>query len=146
MATEFLVVKNRANSKIILFLAIGGLTLDVPVGEGANFPATYPFHITIEEEILEVTNVTVDTLTVTRAAQSTSAAAHPNKSHVYLNITAKSVTDLNSAVNAIEDGYLLADGSRAATYITLTPGIQPTAVEGSAYYNAADNHVYIATE
>jgi len=41
-------------------------------------------------------------MTIVRAQQGTSAAAHSNKSHIALNITAKSVTDLNTAVNFIE--------------------------------------------
>ncbi|KKL60219.1 hypothetical protein LCGC14_2207520, partial [marine sediment metagenome] len=110
MATSFLVVKNRATSKLAAALTSGALSVDVTAGEGSEFPSTYPFHITIEDEILEVTDVTTDTLTFTRAAQGTSAAAHPNKAHVFLNITAKSVTDLNTAVNAIENDYAAASG------------------------------------
>lgn len=110
MATPFLVVKNRATSKLAAALTSGALSVDVTAGEGSEFPSTYPFHITIEDEILEVTDVTTDTLTFTRAAQGTSAAAHPNKAHVFLNITAKSITDLNTAVNTIEDDYAAASG------------------------------------
>ncbi len=102
MATSFLVVKNRAYSKLAAALTSGATTVDVTAGEGSKFPSTYPFHITIEDEILEVTNVSTDTLTFTRAAQGTSAVAHPNKAYVALNITAKSVTDLNTAVNTLE--------------------------------------------
>lgn len=100
--TTFLKVKNRAYSKLAAALTAVALTVDVTAGEGSKFPSTYPFHITIEDEILEVTDVSTDTLTFTRAAQGTSAAAHPNKAYVALNITAKSITDLNTAVNFIE--------------------------------------------
>ncbi|KKK70901.1 hypothetical protein LCGC14_2919340, partial [marine sediment metagenome] len=62
----------------------------------------YPFHITIEDEIVSVTNRSTDTLTIVRAQQGTSAAAHPNKAYIALNVTAKSVNDLNTAVNFIE--------------------------------------------
>ena len=103
MATSFLVVKNRAFSKLAAALTDSALTVDVTAGDGALFPSTYPFHITIDDEILAVTNRSTDTLTFTRAAQGSSAAAHSSGGRVFLNITAKSITDLNTAVNAIED-------------------------------------------
>ncbi len=100
--TTFLVVKNRAYSKLAAALTIGATSIDVTAGDGAKFPSTYPFHLTIEDEIVSVTNRSTDTLTIVRAQQGTSAAAHPNKAYVALNITAKSTTDLNTAVNFIE--------------------------------------------
>ena len=102
MATSFLVVKNRAFSKLAAALTDSALTVDVTAGDGALFPSTYPFHITIDDEILAVTNRATDTLTFTRAAQSTSAAAHSSGGRIFLNITAKSITDLNTAVNTLE--------------------------------------------
>ena len=102
MATAFLVLKNRAFSKLAAAVNDSTTTFTVAAGEGANFPSTYPFHLTVEDEIVSVTNRSTDTLTVVRAQQSTSAATHPNKAYIALNITAKSVTDLNTAVNTIE--------------------------------------------
>jgi len=102
MATTFLVPKNRAFSKLAAAVNDSTTTFTVTAGEGANLPSTYPFHLTVEDEIVSVTNRSTDTLTVVRAQQSTSAAAHPNKAYIALNITAKSVTDLNTAVNTIE--------------------------------------------
>lgn len=102
--TTFLVAKNRAYSKLAAAIDADDTEITVKAGEGANFPSTYPFHITIDDEIMSCVNRSTDTLTVTRAQQSTSAAAHANKSYLALNITAKSITDLNTAVNTIE-GY-----------------------------------------
>ena len=102
MATTLLVAKNRAFSKLAAAVNDSTTTFTVTAGEGANLPSTYPFHLTVEDEIVSVTNRSTDTLTVVRAQQSTSAAAHPNKAYIALNITAKSVTDLNTAVNTIE--------------------------------------------
>ena len=102
MATSFLVVKNRAFSKLAAALTDSALTADVTAGDGALFPSTYPFHITIDDEILAVTNRSTDTLTFTRAAQGTSAAAHSSGGKIFHNITAKSITDLNTAVNTLE--------------------------------------------
>ena len=102
MATTLLVVKNRAFSKLAAAITSGATTITVTAGEGANLPSTYPFHLTIEDEIVSCTNRATDTLTVVRAQQSTSAVAHPNKAYVALNITAKSVTDLNTIANRLE--------------------------------------------
>ena len=102
MATSLLVVKNRAFSKLAAAITDVATTITVTAAEGANFPSTYPFHLTVEDEIVSVTNRSTDTLTVVRAQQSTSAAAHPNKAYIALNITAKSVTDLNTVANRLE--------------------------------------------
>lgn len=102
MATSFLVVKNRAYSKSAAAITAVATTLTVTAGEGANFPSTYPFHLTIDDEIVSCTNRSTDSLTIVRAQQGTSGATHANKAYVALNITAKSVTDLNTAVNTIE--------------------------------------------
>jgi hypothetical protein len=100
--TSFLVMKNRAQSKLNGAIDDDDLSLIVTTGEGARFPSTYPFHITIDDEILECTDRSTDTLTVTRGGQGTTPASHPDKSYVALNITAQSFTDLNTAVNALE--------------------------------------------
>ena len=100
--TAFLVAKNRAYSKLAAAITAGATTLTVTAGEGANFPSTYPFHLTIEDEIVSCTNRSTDSLTIVRAQQGTTGVAHSNKVYVALNITASSVTDLNTAVNTIE--------------------------------------------
>ncbi|HUV56610.1 MAG TPA: hypothetical protein VMV84_05190, partial [Dehalococcoidales bacterium] len=102
MATEFLEVINRAAATLDGNIADDALSLDVGVGEGVLFPVAYPFHITIEDEILSCTNVAGDTLTVVRAQQGTVAVAHLTGVDVQLRITAKSISDLNTAVNALE--------------------------------------------
>lgn len=100
MATTFLEVKNRAVSTLASAITDSDLSLDVAAG--ALFPSSYPFHITIDAEILSCTNRAADTLTVVRAQQGTVAAAHLAAVAVALNITAKSVSDLNAAVNTAE--------------------------------------------
>lgn len=102
MATSFLVAKNRAFSKLAAAVNDSTTTFTVTAGQGAKFPSTYPFHSTVEDEIVSVTNRSTDTLTVVRAQQSTSAASHPLKAYIALHITAKSITDLNTAVNTLE--------------------------------------------
>jgi len=102
MTTTFLVPKNNAVSTLDGGINDSVTSLDVSSGEGALFPSTYPFNITIEDEILKCTNRVTDTLTVVRAQEGTSAAAHADGKAVELRITAKAISDLNTAVNAIE--------------------------------------------
>lgn len=42
--------------------------------------------------------------------------------------------------------YLLADGSRAADEIRLTPKTSSSGPEGTIFYASDDNHVYVGTE
>ncbi len=100
--TTFLKVKNRAVSSLASGISDSDLSLTVATGEGAKFPSTYPFHITIDDEILSCTNRTTDTLTVTRAQESTSAAAHSAGATVSLNITA-------GVIEALQDNIRDAD-------------------------------------
>lgn len=120
MATAFLQPKNDAYSTIATVGGIDGddLSLDVAAGEGARFPQPgNSFHIKIDDEILVVTGRSTDTFTVTRGAEGTTPAAHAQGASVVLTITAQAVSDLNTAVNAIENakgaasGYASLDGS-----------------------------------
>ena len=103
-ATTFLSVKNRATSLLAGTIAGGDLSLAVTGGDGVKFPTTYPFHITIDNEILVCTNVTTDTLTVTRGAEGTTGASHTAGATVSLNITSQIISDLDTAVNNLESG------------------------------------------
>ena len=103
MATTFQVAKNRAKSALAADITSAVTSLTVTAGEGAKFPSTYPFPITIEDEILKCTNRSTDTLTVERAQEGTTAAAHFAGKFVHLRITAKFASDLHTAVNAIEN-------------------------------------------
>lgn len=94
---SFLQVKNRAVSTLASGITNVATSLTVASGEGALFPSTFPFHITIENEILECTARSTDTLTVTRAAEGTSAAAHNAGVAVELRITAGIIQELQAA-------------------------------------------------
>ncbi len=88
-------VKNRAVSALASGISDSDLSLTVTTGEGAKFPQPgNGFHITIEDEILKCTARSTDTLTVTRAQEGTSAAAHSSGAMVSLNITAQVITEL----------------------------------------------------
>ena len=103
MATIFLVPKNDAVTALDADITAGATTLTVLSGDGSLFPSTFPFHVSIEEEIMEVGARSGDVLsTLTRGSESTSAAAHIRTAVVDLLITAQAVSDLNAAVNEVE--------------------------------------------
>lgn len=139
MATTFLVMKNRAHSKLAAAITAGATELTVTASEGALFPSTYPFHLTIEDEIVSCTNRSTDTFTIVRAQQDTDAATHANKTFIALNITAKSFTDLKTAVNTVEG--IATDGE-----VHLTPKASSTGPEGTIFYDSEDNCVYVGVE
>ncbi len=102
MTTTFLSVTNRASASLASDVDNSTTTWVLVSGGGLEFPSTYPFHITCGDEIVSCTNKSTDTLTVVRAQQDTIASSHPAGAPVELHITAKSISDLNSAVNALE--------------------------------------------
>lgn len=106
MATEFLEIKNNATGA----LSAPANDTDDPVdlslgaGEGANFPSAFPFHVSVDDEILRCTEKpSADVLRCTRAQEGTSKQAHSAGAAVELRVTAKHVADLNGAVNTIEN-------------------------------------------
>ena len=67
-------------------------------------PTAAPFFFSIQDEILSVTaRPSSNTFTVTRAAQSTTAATHALGVAVELRVTAGSVTDIHTAINVVEN-------------------------------------------
>lgn len=100
--TTFLVVKNNSVSSLNASLIAGATSLTLISGEGALFPSTFPYHITIDDEILNVTARATDVLTIGRGVESTGDATHAGGATVELRITAKLLSDLNSAVNTLE--------------------------------------------
>jgi len=137
MATEFLVPKNNAESS--LNGAVTAAATSWIVNSGAVFPSTYPYNLTCNNEIVQVTNRSSNTLTVTRAQEGTSAATHSDGAQVYLNITAKAISDLNTAVNTVE-------GIATSGEVRLTPKSSSSGPEGTMFYDSDDDHVYVGTE
>ena len=84
----YLKIMNRAVSALAADITSTATSLTVTTDEGAKFPASGDFHITIEDEILKCTARTTDTLTVVRAQEGTTAAAHIAGKSVELRITA----------------------------------------------------------
>ncbi|GAF79862.1 unnamed protein product [marine sediment metagenome] len=103
MATTFLVPKNNAVSTLDGGINDSVTSLAVAPGEGALFPSSFPFNITLEDEILKCTNRATDTFTVVRGEEGTTPASHADGKAVELRITAKAISDLNTAVNTLEN-------------------------------------------
>ena len=88
--------------------ATSGTSLVVTAGQGTRFPAV-PFNATIcpaatlptpaNSEIVRVTNISTDTLTITRTQESTSARTVVVGDQIAATITAKTLTDVETTAN-----------------------------------------------
>ena len=109
---EFKVAKNNASSSLASAINNSVGTLTVATGDGGNFPATADgdFWVSIDSEILLCTSRTGDVLTVTRAQQSTSGAAHDSGAAVELRITAESISEIQDEIkHGVLEGWALDD-------------------------------------
>lgn len=94
--TTFLGVKNNAESLLAADITAAATSLTVTTGDGAKFP-TSNFPVSIDDEIMLCSSRTGDVLTVTRAQEGTTAAAHVAGVAVRLNITAGIIGELQAA-------------------------------------------------
>ena len=99
--------KNNVKSTIVdSSLAAGATTLNVATGEGANFPSSVPFLITIWNavtypnpgddsgmEVVKCTARTTDALTIVRAQEDTADVEHANGERVAMLMTAGHFND-----------------------------------------------------
>ena len=102
-------LKNNAFSVIPLALTSTATTLTVNSGQGSRFPVLGSgdyFYATISDtsgnfEIVKVTARTDDVMTMTRAQEGTLAIPFAANSRIELRITAASVEDYVSQINAL---------------------------------------------
>jgi hypothetical protein len=134
--TDWLQVKNNSASELALAVNSGATELILKTGEGSRFPASFPFHITIDDEILSVTARTNDTLTVARAQEGTSAAAHNAGAAVRLNITAALIAELQTAIDTKQAALPLTDKGDLLAFSTVLTRV-PVGTNGQ--YLVADN-------
>jgi hypothetical protein len=110
--------------------ATSGTSLVVAAGQGSRFPAV-PFNATIwpinaqptstNAEIVRVTNISTDTFTITRTQESTSARTVVVGDQIAADVTAKTLTDIESGVPAA--ATLLSFQNRQIVASTITnPG------------------------
>jgi hypothetical protein len=139
--TTFMTPKNFITLHLAADIDDDDLEMTVETGEGASCPAGV-FPLVIDNEIVLVTNVATDTLTITRAQEDTVAAAHEDGANCYLNITAKYVSDLNTATNTLE-GYFtsgkcnVANGGTGAATAAAACSALGVGAEDSPQFTAA---------
>jgi len=96
----FLKVKNRAISTLASGISDSDLSLTVATGEGALFPTTGDFHLSLDtmalREIVKCTSRSDDVCTIVRAQEGTAAAAHTAGKAVKLQITAAIIAELQA--------------------------------------------------
>lgn len=123
--------------------ATSGTSLVVTSGDGAKFP-TPPFNATVwptganptvaNAEIVRVTAISTDTLTITRAQESSSARTVVAGDQIAATITAKTLTDieagLSSGGSGTEIGY---DQTTANTTVTATSAPGTTCLTCAAH-------------
>lgn len=123
--------KNNAGSKLAGVLTSDATTITVLTGTGANFPSISSdkdyFHATIvgdngDMEIVRVTAVSGDTLTVIRAQEDTTAKEWPANTRIENRITAEF---LNMAVTGGAGGVTYIDEDKDIDTL-LTPGLYVT--------------------
>lgn len=109
--------------------ATSGTSLVVTAAQGARFPAV-PFNATIwpaasqptpaNAEIVRVTAISTDTLTITRAQESSSARTVIVGDQIAATITAKTLTDVEGpSVNTKTATVATAEGTSSTTYTDL---------------------------
>lgn len=141
--------------------AASGTSLTVTAGTGTRFPAV-PFNATIwavnvqpdptDAEVVRVTNITGDVLTITRAQEGTSARTVIVGDQIAATITNKTLTDIENAIitpalsgsngsfsfstatfgNLNGLSFYSSNGSLVGSYTVPTQSVQPVAVSDSA--------------
>jgi hypothetical protein len=102
--TTFLNVTDRATTTLYTTINSSNTTIVLNTGDGALFPSTN-FIITIENERILIDSRSTDTLTVNvsgRGYTGSTAASHTAGVAVQLRVTAQSITEMQSAINACE--------------------------------------------
>lgn len=110
MATTFKKISNNGQTTLLSSILIGATSLQIQLADTGKFPASGNFWVNVYlsatpaiYETMLVTNVSSNTWTVTRAQDSTSAVAWSAGAVIELPIRVEHVTDLNTAVNTIEN-------------------------------------------
>lgn len=97
--TDFLKVKNRAVTSLAKELLIGDTIMEVV--DTSAIPSEGRFRLTVEDEIVEVTDVDGGSLTIIRGVEGTTPIYHANGRTVSLNITAGIIEELQGAVSGM---------------------------------------------
>ena len=121
----------KGSTTLAAGITSGETTVVVATGGGALLPAA-PFAITIDNEILAVSQKVNDTLTVSRGFDNSTASAHNIGANVYNYVIADDFVDIHTAINGIESGTTtLASVSATGTVQTLGAMIAGTNITAS---------------
>ena len=120
--TEFLEVKNNAVGALLSGISNIDTLLTLRSSEGTKFPSIPSFQITVENEIIKVGGISGDQFSpLTRAQEGTTAVEHGSGAAVELRLTAKLISDLNAAVNTLEESthakYLDSEAVSAVPFV-----------------------------
>jgi len=117
--------------------ATSGITLTLLVGQGAGLTAPFPATLTpppsplapvplgSDSEIVYVTAVSGDTLTIERQILGTSARSVLVGDWFLASITSKALTDIETAINSLTGGNL-DGGTPSSTYVVNIDGGTPS--------------------
>jgi len=132
--TTFKGLDNNAAGTLSASIVAGDGTCDLQAGEGAEFPSSGTFWVTLygstiaTNEVVLCTSRSTDELTITRAQQGTAARDWPENTNVQLLWTKSNATDIQTAINNIEDGT-----TTLATMTATGAATSATAVIGGGY-------------
>lgn len=104
MGYSFHYVKNNASGNLSQTIDISSTVIPLDSGDRNNFPASYPFYVTVGNEIMDCTNADSTSLIVTRAQQSTTASTFLSSTPVEQLFTADNLTEIQTQINYILDG------------------------------------------
>jgi hypothetical protein len=103
MITTFLKVKNLTLST--LRIGVDDVATAFPVMDIAKYPDEYPFHVSVEREIVKVAGKVGGFLDpCIRAQEGTVAVGHVAGRAVELLVTAQQMSDIHTAINTLENG------------------------------------------
>lgn len=117
-------VKERAQGQLLAGISSGAVSLSLNPGEGAAFPSTYPFVLTIEKistnaygvktvtafEDVKCTLRSTDTFTIQRGFNGTTALAFDADDYVSLQVSAIIIDDMQDAIQELETNKLNRNG------------------------------------
>jgi hypothetical protein len=100
--TDFLKVKDNAEGMLNADIVADTNPIVLKANQGALFPATGDFLISIDNEKMLCTAISGDELTVTRGYEGTVAADHLANTPVQLRVVTKHIDDITEAINTAE--------------------------------------------
>ena len=121
--------------------ASSGTSLVVTAGQGALFP-TVPFNAVVwptgvqplssNAEIVRVTGIATDTLTITRTQEGTSARSIGIGDQIAAAVTAKTLTDIETVVMTLDANYTIPAGRAliSPSPYTIPPNLTLTIASG----------------